>query len=184
MVVGIVDAPPPAAAAATEAAAVVPPPRVPVEEASPFLAVSPSLEMIVAAEHAHAVEAARDEAAYSELRRHNKEERFARLRNAETRGVDERLDARGLIHQPHEPFGQPGLYAMREYVANMQDSHSDAANAAALHYSPGKRQFADTPVKYIRPSMRGYMGSSVVSDNGADVIKKWHETYDNEPHYW
>ena len=74
---GIVDAPP----AATEAAAAVPPvpflaPPVPVGT-SPFLAVSPSLELIAAAEHAYAVEAARDEAAFSDIRRQqNQLERY------------------------------------------------------------------------------------------------------------
>ena len=48
--------------------------------------------------------------------------------------------------------------------------------AAACIYSPGKREFTDPPVKYIRPLMRGNMGS--VPNNGADAIKKWHEQFD------
>ena len=141
--------------------------------------------MIVAAEHAVAVEMARDEAAFSEIRRQQKrDERFARLRNAELRGVDERLDAKGLQHQSHEPLRLPGLSEMRDLVSrSMQDSDVDAVEAAASIYSPGKRESTDTPVKYIRPLMRGNMGSSV-PNNGADTIKKWHESYDSEPHYW
>ena len=185
MVVGVVVAPP-AAAAATEAAVAVPsatpaPAPAPVAAwASPLLPVSPSLEVIVAAEHAVAVEMARDEAAFSEIRRQQKrDERFARLRNAELRGVDERLDAKGLQHQPHEPFLLPGLSEMRERVSRMQDTDADAVEAAASIYSPGKREFTDTPVKYI---IRQNMVS--VRDNGADAVKGWHEHYDSEPYYW
>ena len=185
VVVGVVVAPP-AAAAATEAAVAVPsatpaPAPAPVAAwASPLLPVSPSLEVIVAAEHAVAVEMARDEAAFSEIRRQQKrDERFARLRNAELRGVDERLDAKGLQHQPHEPFLLPGLSEMRERVSRMQDTDADAVEAAASIYSPGKREFTDTPVKYI---IRQNMVS--VRDNGADAVKGWHEHYDSEPYYW
>ena len=182
VVVGVVAAPP-AAAAATEAAVAVPsatPAPAPVAAwASPLLPVSPSLEVIVAAEHAVAVEMARDEAAFSEIRRQQKrDERFARLRNAELRGVDERLDAKGLQHQPHEPFLLPGLSEMRERVSRMQDTDADAVEAAASIYSPGKREFTDTPVKYIRQNMVS------VPDNGADAVKGWHEHYDSEPYYW
>ena len=164
--------------AATKAAAAVTVP-------SPLFPVSPSLEGIAAEEHENALEVARDEAAYSEIRRHKKEVRFARLRNAELRGVDARLDARGLQHQPHQPFEQPDveeLTEVRDYVADLQDSYSDAVEAAGFIYSPGKRQFADTPIKHIRSLMRGNMVS--VPDNGADAIKEWHEVYDSEPHYW
>ena len=182
MVVGSVVAPP--AAAAAKAAVAVPsakPAPAPVGAwASPLLPVSPSLEVIVAAEHAVAVEMARDEAAFSEIRRQQKrDERFARLRNAELRGVDERLDAKGLQHQPHEPFLLPGLSEMRERVSRMQDTDADAVEAAASLYSPGKREFTDTPVKYI---IRQNMVS--VPDNGADAVKGWHEHYDSEPYYW
>jgi hypothetical protein len=178
---------PPAAAAATEAAVAVPsatPAPAPVPAgASPLLPASPSLELIVAAEHAVAVEMAHDEAAYSDIRRQQKrDERFARLRNAELRRVDERLDAKGLQHQSHEPFRLPGLSKVRDLVSSMQDSDADAVEAAACIDSPGKREFTDSPVKYIRPLMRGNMVS--VPDNGADTIKKWHEQYDSEPHYW
>ena len=73
---------------------------------------------------------------------------------------------------------------MRDLVSSiMQGSDVDALEAAASIYSPGKREFTDTPVKYIRPLMRGNMGFSV-PNNGADTIKKWHESYDSEPHYW
>ncbi len=162
-------------AAATNAAAAV-------TVLSPLFPVSPSLEGIAAEEHSNALEVARDEAAYSEIRRHKKEVRFARLRNAELRGVDARLDARGLQHQPHQPFEHPDveeLTEVRDYVADLQDSYSDAVEAAGFIYSPGKRQFADTPIKHIRSLMR-----VSVPDNGADAIKEWHEVYDSEPHYW
>ena len=99
--------------------------------------------MIAAAEHAVAVEMARDEAAFSEIRcQRKRDERFARLRNAELRGVDERLDAKGLQHQSHEPFRLPGLSEMRDLVSSMQDSDVDAVEAAASIYSPGKREYA------------------------------------------
>jgi hypothetical protein len=69
---------------------------------------------------------------------------------------------------------------MRDLVSSMQDSDVDAVEAAASIYSPGKRESTDTPVKYIRPLMRGNMGSSSVPNNGADTIKKWHEeSYDS-----
>ena len=186
MVVGIVDAQP-AAAAATEAAVAVPsatPAPAPAPaEISPLLPVSPSLEWIAAEEHTNAVELARDEAAYSDIRRQNRDVRFARLRNANLRGLDARLDSHGLQHQRHEPLEQPGLSAVREFVADLQESYSDAVEAVDFIYSPGKRQFSDTPVKHIRPLMRGSMASSS-SYNSADKIKKWHEKFDSEPHYW